>query len=103
MKKKEDEVFTSYGDLDDKQMWDLLVSLVNTPYWQALLKFNRMEDAEVMSSLCAIDPFKEPTTMAKTQGLRVGIYRLEDKINLEIQVRKKEENKGKIEDNLKLY
>ena len=73
---------------EDKAMFDSLVKLAETDYWPHIKRFFRKLDNQSLSALGGIDPFKEPVTMARTQGQRVGYYMLEVAIMRERERRK---------------
>jgi len=76
-------------EMSDQQMTNLLAELANTIYWQAILKFNQRQDVPAVSGLATLDPFKEPTQVARTQGWRGGLYYLERFVKEEIEKRRK--------------
>ena len=79
-KKEEQKKFVSYEDMSDELMNELLLELPDTIFWQAILKFNRLRDSDAIASLASVDPFKEPTLAARSQGFRSGVYILENQI-----------------------
>jgi hypothetical protein len=81
-----------FDTMSDTQMNNLLSELGATSFWQAVLRFNRTKDAQAINSLASTDPFKDPTSMARTQGIRMGLYYLEQEIN------RKNEAKNKLEE-----
>lgn len=91
MKKEKKEKFISQEEMGDKGMEELLFKLSKTSYWQAILKFNRLRDSELIGTLLATDPFKNPTDMARAQGMRIGLYYVESKMSQLIIKRKKKE------------
>jgi len=82
MKKKTNEVHEdlTFDKMNDKQMNNFLGELADTTFWQAILRFNRTKDAQAINSLASMDPFKDPTSMARTQGIRIGLYYLEQEV-----------------------
>ena len=91
MKNKEKEVISS-EEMTDELMYDLLVELVSTPYWPAIVRHNNLRSSKADDALRSIDPFKMPTEMARSQGIRSGIRDLEETIVMIIENRKKNEN-----------
>ncbi len=79
--------------MDDKKALEILSELPLTQYWEAFQHYNRSKDSWVINSLGALDPFKQPTEMARSQGVRIGVFFLEKEI-LELleEKRKAEEN-----------
>lgn len=76
------------GPMDEKKMIELLVKLTNTPYWEAIKFYCNGRAIFVDQSLRSIDPFKEPTKMAQNQGIRIGLFDLENYMLEEINKRK---------------
>jgi hypothetical protein len=74
-----------FNTMSDEQMDKLLAELADTTFWQAVLRFNRTKDAQAINSLASTDPFKDPTSMARTQGIRIGLYYIEQEINRKIK------------------
>ena len=81
------------NDLSDKRMLSLLVELTDTAYWKAIQKYIRSRDMTIISTFYSIDPFKEPTQMARAQGIRIGLYDMESAIIQEKNNREKNANK----------
>jgi hypothetical protein len=79
--------------MDDKEMFRLLRELMKSEYWPAIKKFNQLKDAQLVAALVTVDPFKDPTSLARTQGMRNGIYSLE---NLEMQQSESERKDSKV-------
>jgi hypothetical protein len=80
------------NELSDKDMNDILVELRSTPYWIAIMRLNRLKDSEIMSSLASNDPIKEATTISRTQGMRLGLYFLEQYVVTEVKRREEQNN-----------
>lgn len=101
--KKEEKKFISHDKMSDELMSEQLFELSESSFWQAILKFNRLRDSEIVKTLVVIDSFKNPTEMARAQGMRIGLYDLEGKIKLEIDKRKKKEEGGEEEKTIQGY
>lgn len=80
--------------ITDREMENTLVGLFYTEFWPVICKYNRKVDADTLTSLISIDPFKEPTSMARAQGMRMGLYSLENFVNEEVARRKEEEKRA---------
>ena len=78
---KEEKVFAPWNEMSDKEMEVLFLELSNLPYWQAVLKFNRMQHENIIAVLASVDMFKNPTQAARAQGTDVGLFTLEAKVN----------------------
>lgn len=79
-------------------MMDLLIQLKETEYWPAIRQFNRLKDEWALNSLGSIDPFKEPTSLARTQGVRIGLFFLEKEVNQEFEERSKKAEANTVEE-----
>lgn len=77
--------------MDDKQALEILSELPLTQYWEAFQHYNRSKDAWVINSLGALDPFKQPTEMARSQGVRIGVFFLEKEILELLEEKRKQE------------
>ena len=78
---EENENVVSFKTMTNNEMLDLFVSLQKTSYWQAILRSIADRDAILLGSLALLDPFKEPTKVARTQGERTGLYYIEMEVN----------------------
>ena len=88
MKEESEKLQTHFSDMTEAQANNYLVELHETPYWQAIKRFNAKNYELIESSLHTIDPFKDPTEMARNQGKGWGILALEDYVENEIKTRK---------------
>lgn len=79
-KKKEKKVMTLFNEMSDLEMDTLLVELSNSSYWQAILKYNRVQHGHVTTTLSSVDVFKEPTKAARAQGTGIGLFSLEARV-----------------------
>jgi len=82
------------NDLSYKRMFSLLVELTDTVYWKAIQKYIRSRDMTNISTFYSIDPFKEPTMMARAQGIRIGLYDMESAIIQEKNNREKNKDEN---------
>ena len=78
---KEEEVITPWNEMSDKEMEALFLELSGSSYWQAILKFNRIQHESVIAVLSSVDMFKNPTQAARAQGTDIGLVTLEAKVN----------------------
>lgn len=96
-KEKTEEVAADNAAMNlmtDNEMNSILSQLVGSKFWDAILRYNRVVDANTLNSLASLDPFKEPTLVARSQGLRMGIYHLEQTAARECEERKKLETES---------
>lgn len=93
MKKKEqtDEIRNA-SSITDKEMIGLLVELSGSVFWPAIERFVAVRSIMAENALCSIDPFKNPTDMARNQGIRMG---LADMLNFVKAEKLKMEKAGK--------
>ena len=75
--------------MSKEEMLNLLVELTNTRFWLAIKRYNRERDAYVTQNLRSIDPVKEPTQMGRIQGIGMGLFDLENGIQMEKDRREK--------------
>lgn len=87
---------TDMNNLSENEMLDLLVELADSIFWPAIQKYNRLRDDIISNVFNSIDPFKEPTQMARTQGVRIGLYDLEGAVITAIKERNKKIDKETI-------
>jgi len=80
--------------LTDSEMSSLMAELYNSKYWPAILRYNRLMDVHCVNTLATTDPFKEPTKVAQAQGIRIGLYYLEQDIYREGEKRRKESDES---------
>jgi len=79
--------------MSEEQMNTLFLELADTQLWQAILRYNRIKDAQAINSLASLDPFKDPTAVARTQGIRIGTYGIETEVNRLKEESNKKESK----------
>ena len=59
--------------MTDEEMDQVLSEFAGTIAYQALLRFVRIRDLVVDNSLRSLDPFKQPTEIARNQGIGIGL------------------------------
>lgn len=78
----EDYFNKRFGDMvagmSEGQMLDLLKDLIEQSHWIAIMKYLQGRRSLVKEALYTIDPIKDPTLMARTQGSLTGLSDLED-------------------------
>lgn len=80
MKKQEEKKIITAEEMDENEMNDLLVELYDSIFWQAIRKYSDMRKVIATSSLITLDPFKNPTIVARNQGILSGLVDLGDYI-----------------------
>jgi len=94
------------NELTNNECEKLLLELAGSKFWQAILKTAHLQDVLTIQSLVAIDPFKDPTSIARVQGRREGVYALKNQVDeliakdikKEKEANKKNKNKNKDEE-----
>jgi hypothetical protein len=71
-----DEVIQKSEEMSDADMEKILFSLYETEYFTAILKYLLERALVAQSSINTVDPFKEPTKMARYQGVINGLMDL---------------------------
>lgn len=75
--KEIDELIRS---MSEKEMLSELEALEGTRSWIAILKYNQIRLGHSQSFLFSGDPFKDPTNMARNQGILLGISDLQNAV-----------------------
>ncbi len=94
---KPPEAIEDNGEITEESYRRLLIELSNTPFWRVIMMQSRRQDSNAINVLASVDPFKEPTLVARTQGMRQGLYSLENEINLilrEVKEKEQEQNEN---------
>jgi hypothetical protein len=66
--------------MTNEEMSQVLKELAETEFFVAVLKYNRMRKQVIQGSLFTMDPIKDPTSMARAQGMLAGMSDLEDAV-----------------------
>lgn len=100
--KKKNEPKTIKEQIDEEtspmsmqEITNLLYDFSKTHAWKAYQKYNMLKDSEAIQSLAMTDPFKEPTKMARSQGIRIGLYYVEQLVAQEAARRARVEDESK--------
>lgn len=78
--------------MTEREMFSSLVSFYNSYAWFAYKKYINGRLALVDEALRCIDPFKNPTEMARNQGIRMGLNDLTEAMSLIIEQMSKKES-----------
>ena len=90
------DILDHANEMTDKQMNDLLIELSDTAFWTAIIRFVGKESNVSRDGLSVLDPFKEPTKMAREQGKLIGIWSLQRHIWMLIEsIKSKKSEEGK--------
>jgi len=77
------------GEINEESYRRLLIELYNSCFWKIILRQSRANDSFAIETLASVDPFKEPTLVARTQGLRQGLFSLENEVNMIVEDERK--------------
>lgn len=69
-------------EMTQGEMDEILLTFSNTVQYQAVLKYLTMRDQLVTNGIRALDPFKQPTEIARNQGIGMGLMDLPEYIRL---------------------
>ncbi len=85
------EINDAVNALSEEQMLKTLVNLEGTPAWIAILKYNQVRLGQSQAAIISGDPVKEPTVMARHQGIMLGLSDLQNAIIILSEERKEAE------------
>lgn len=82
MKKKEEKenVNCDIETMTQERIDICLADLAESASWKALLQTMRTKDYQTIGTLATVDPFKNPTEVARSQGIRMGLYFVENEV-----------------------
>ena len=73
MKNKKPNEPTNTEEMTEDLMNELLMDLSSSVYWPAICRYNNERYKVIDNGLRTLDPFKDPTNMARTQGFFGGL------------------------------
>ena len=74
------ELYKAADEMTNEEMVTQLRELEDTRYWVAITKYVQERLVLAQGSLCALDPAKYATDMARAQGILSGLLDLQDMI-----------------------
>jgi hypothetical protein len=94
---------SQYEPMGETEMNELLLELADTAAFRAIVNYAFQRDKLVTDAMRSIDPFKDPTAMARSQGIGTGLFDLRDYVLLlkkrteeaEKDIEEKSKGKGK--------
>lgn len=72
------DINAAIGSMSIKEMLSILKELPGSMFWIAILKYNQERLGVTQSALFSGDPGKDPTGMARQQGIMLGISDLQN-------------------------
>lgn len=67
-------------NMKESEMNEILKGLEGTPIFIAILKYSQERIGVLQNSFLTIDPVKDPTQMARYQGIITGVLDLQDAV-----------------------
>lgn len=93
------DVLENISRMTEGEMKNLLKELEGTPTWTAILRYTQLRMRFVQDTMFSTDPVKEPTTIARAQGMVMGLSDLTDVvINYLSESKKAEDPNQAVED-----
>ena len=74
------DIIDRMASLSLKEMESILSELPESQFWIAILKYNQHRLGMSQSALFSGDPFKDPTGMARNQGILLGLSDLQNAV-----------------------
>lgn len=75
------EILTAISEMEEAESRELLLELVYSRSWIAILKYIDARYRVIQSGLTVYDPVKDPTTIARCQGMLSGIMDLPEAVS----------------------
>ncbi len=76
------EINEKIAGMTEEEMLHEMESLEQTSAWVAILKYTQIRLQHSQSAVISGDPFKEPTNLARNQGVMLGLCDLQNAIIL---------------------
>lgn len=67
-------------EMSDEKMVQLLRNLEETEYWGAILRYTQIRLSQSQQAVLSGDPFKDPTVIARNQGVMLGLSDLQNAV-----------------------
>lgn len=71
---------TEYESMSEDELNHILLEFSNSTYYPAYLEYLSRRYKIVNDALRSLDPFREPTQIARNQGIGMGLWDLRDSI-----------------------
>ena len=66
--------------MGDEEMFTLLYQLERSESWIAIMRYNQIRSSYTQSAILSADPVKDPTLIARNQGIMIGIADLQNAV-----------------------
>ena len=86
-------------NMTDEEMFTLLYQLEQSEYWKAILRYSQIRSSYTQSAILSADPVKDPTLIARNQGIMIGLSDMQNAVIMLWQEKQKveEENSTEVE------
>ncbi len=78
--------------MSDEDMFKLLAQLEQSEFWIAMLRYNQIRSSYTQSAILSADPVKDPTLIARNQGIMIGLSDLQNAVIMLWQEKQKVQN-----------
>lgn len=78
--------------MNDEEMFKLLAQLEQSEFWIAMLRYNQIRSSYTQSAILSADPVKDPTLIARNQGIMIGLSDLQNAVIMLWQEKQKVQN-----------
>ena len=83
------EINDQVNNMSDEDMFKLLYQIEQSEYWIAMLRYNQIRSSYTQSVVLSADPVKDPTLIARNQGIMLGLADLQNAIIIMWQEKQK--------------
>jgi hypothetical protein len=74
------EIDEQVRNMTDEDMFKLLYNLEQSEFWIAILRYNQIRSSYTQSVVLSADPVKDPTLIARNQGIMLGLADLQNAV-----------------------
>ena len=86
------EIEDAVRKMSDADMFKLLYQLEQSEYWLAIVRYNQIRSSYTQSAILSADPVKDPTLIARNQGIMIGLSDMQNAVIMLWQEKQKEVN-----------
>ena len=91
------EIESKIRAMSDEEMFKLLYQLEQSEYWIAIMRYNQIRSSYTQSAILAADPVREPTAIARNQGIMMGLADLQNAIIMLWQEKNKSQSSNDVD------
>lgn len=86
------EIEDKVRKMTDEEMFTLLGQLEASEFWLAIVRYNQIRSSYTQSAILSADPVKDPTLIARNQGIMMGLADLQNAVVTLWEERQKVQN-----------